>query len=165
MYCTIQDIRGMISDESLIQLVDDSGCGLTMAMVVRAVTGDNLTDLTAAQQAAAPIAAAAFAEIIENASGTVDGFSAGRYVTPWNPVPVVIKTIALDIAVYNLYSRRENVPELRKERHTNAMKLLDRLAQGKLTIGAGQVPQPTAGGAAAYRSRTKIFDSALMDTF
>ncbi len=167
MYCTIQDIRGIISDETLIQLVDDSGSGLSMSAVASVAAGADPTalGLDAAQAAEAPVAVAAFVEIIANACGTVDGFSAGRYVIPWSPVPSLIKSIVLDIAVYNLYSRRENVPPLRTERHANAMKLLDRLAKGTLTIGSSQNPQPTVGGAAVYRSRAKIFDAAKLDTF
>jgi phage gp36-like protein len=138
-YIIIDDIYGVISEETLIQLTDDSNLGVPD-------TGK-------------------ISEAIDSADSLVDGYAATRYTVPFSPVPRLIKALALDIAVYNLFSRRENVPENRKERHANAVKTCEMLAAGKITIGMDETPAAEGPGMYKARPGSKIFDTETMDKY
>lgn len=138
-YCTKDDIQAILSDDTLAQLTDDQDLG---------AIDDAKVD-----------------EAIANADSMIDGYAASRYQIPFDPVPRLIHVIALDIAIYNLYSRRENVPEIREKRYKAAVKLLDRLVDGKLTIGEVDRPVVESSGVIKASSRTKIFDETTLDKY
>jgi len=118
-YNTKDDILGEVSEETLRQLTDDENLGL--------VDDDKVT------------------KALSRADGEVDGFCGKRYQVPFSPVPDFIKALALDITVYNLYSRRENVPENRKTRYDAAVKNLGLIAKGVVTLGIPEAtPAPEA---------------------
>jgi len=164
-YCTITDIRAIVNEDVLIQLTVDTSAAITWAMVVLAVAGGALGDLEEEEAAAATEAAASLRDAIDNADSMIDGYAASRYLTPFNPVPRLIHIISIDIAIYNLYSRRENVPEIREKRYKDAVKLLDRLADGKLTIG--EVDKPVVDSSAVIKSitRPKLFGKDTLDNY
>jgi phage gp36-like protein len=109
-YCTVDDIREQIGEVQLIQLTDDEGTG------------------TVAEQR--------ITRAIEDAGQEIDGYiGAGRRV-PLSPVPAVIRKIATGIAAYNLYARRDLVPEARLERYRSAVHFLEQVAAGKVSLGA-----------------------------
>jgi phage gp36-like protein len=111
------DILGEISNETLIQLTDDENLGVVDdAKVTQALT---------------------------RADAEVDGYCGKRYQVPFAPVPDFVKALALDIAVYNLFSRRENVPENRQRRRDAAVKNLELISKGVVTLGL-QEPAPAA---------------------
>lgn len=138
-YCTVDDIKGVISEEVLVQLTDDANLG--------------------------EIDEAKIVEDIDNASATIDGYAAGRYDVPFSPVPRLIRVTALDIAIYNLYSRRENVPENRKDRYKNAIKTCDLLTNGKLTIGEKEAPPVETSGVVQVKSRKKQFGEETLERY
>jgi len=108
-YCTIDDIRNQLDESKLIQLTDDEGTGtVDTARVERA---------------------------IEDAGEEIDTHVGARYAVPLDPVPPMLRKAAVDIAVYNLYGRREKVPEMRVERYRNALRFLDQVSRGRLSLG------------------------------
>lgn len=164
-YCTITDIRAIVNEDVLIQLTVDTSAAITWAMVVLAVAGGALGDLEEDEAAAATEAAASLRDAIDNADSMIDGYAASRYLTPFNPVPRLIHIISIDIAIYNLYSRRENVPEIREKRYKDAVKLLDRLADGKLTIGEVDKPVVESSGVIKSITRPKLFGQDTLDNY
>ena len=67
-------------------------------------------------------------ESIEAAGGIIDAYC---NMVP-SPAPRIIQDIAVDIAVYDLYSRRSDAcPEIRKDKHIAAIKFLEGVAAGK----------------------------------
>jgi phage gp36-like protein len=123
-YNTKDDILGEVSEDVLMQLTDDNNLGV--------VDDDKV------------------AKALARADGEVDGYCGKRYQVPFDPVSEFIKALALDISVYNLYCRRENVPEIRKTRHENALKNLVLIAKGTVTLGIPDTtPAPTAFSSAA----------------
>jgi phage gp36-like protein len=138
-YCSYDDIRGIVPDEVLIQLTDDANIG--------------------------EVDTAKVTDAIDNAGSAVDGYAAGRYAVPFAPVPRLIMVTTLDIAIYNLFSRRENVPENRKDRYKNAIKTCEALADGKLTIGEAEAPPVEASGVIKVASRPKQFDEDTLDRY
>ena len=117
MYCTLTDITALIPEQTVINLTDDSGIGVIEQASVDAAISD--------------------------AAAEIDSYCAARYQVPFNPVPAVIVKVAVDIAVYNLYSRcAEKIPESRQERYKNAIDLLKSISKGVVTLGV--VPAPEA---------------------
>ena len=113
-YNTKDDVLGAISEDTLIQLTDDDNLG----MVDDAKVDQALT----------------------RADMEVNGYCGKRYQVPFSPVPDFVKALALDIAIYNLHCRKSNVPPSRKERRDNAVKNLEQIAKGIVTLG---VPDST----------------------
>ena len=126
-YCTLTDLQAVIPQEDLIQLTDDLGAGVIDQVVVDALAAD--------------------------AAELIDGYLRGRYALPLEPVPGIVRQIAVDLTTYRLYCRRmPTVPEGIAARQANAQKLLDSIQSGKLTLGASaplsdQVVAASSGGA------------------
>lgn len=84
-------------------------------------------------------------EGIEQADAVIDSYISGKYTTPVSPVPNLIKAFSVNIAIYNLYSRRvETMPEARRDRYNDAIKQLDAISKGTMTLGTA--PGVTAVG-------------------
>lgn len=124
----------MLDEHELVELTDDEGSETIDTAVVESAISD--------------------------ACSLIDSYCAGRYSVPFDPVPTVIRQLAVDLAIYNLYSRRgDAVPENRVLRQQNALKLLDRIASGRITIGEA------SGGSVAYVSEKRRFTSSAMRDF
>jgi len=110
MYCTLDDILEEIGRSVLVDLSDDSDTP----------TGD--------------IIEANVISAIERAGAVIDGYIGQRMSIPVEATPTV-KALAVDIAIYTLMSRNENVTKVREERYGAAMTFLKSFAEGKVTIG------------------------------
>jgi phage gp36-like protein len=124
-YCNESDIQKQLSPEQLIELTDDDG--------------NDLPDSGIIEQA------------IADADAEIDSYLAGRYSVPVSPVPAVIRKVSVDIAIWNLYSRRTVVDENRKERYKAAIDLLKLVGDGKAALGADE---PAAGEQQIAAGRT-----------
>lgn len=117
----------MLPEEVLVQLTDDDNIGVVDSAMV--------------------------AEAIDTAGAEIDGWCAAQYVVPFVQVPALIKKCAIDVAIYNLYSRRvETIPETRATRYKEAMRLLK-------DIATGAVPLDTALVATTERPTDAMFIS------
>ena len=126
MYCTLADIQSTVPENDLIELTDDS---LPPATVDQVKVDRAISD----------------------AGVLIDGSLRGRYSLPLAPVPGLINTLAVDLAIYRLYSRRIKLqpPEVVGERHKEALKLLEQIRSGRISLGTentGGTPTPDAGG-------------------
>ena len=142
-YCTIEDIRKVLPETDLVQLTDDEGAGTIHPQRLE--------------------------EAIAQADADIDSYLSGKYAVPLTPVPAVLKKLSADIAVYNLYSRRlEQIPETRAERYRNAVRMLEGIARGTISVGAAAPPQPAAdaGGPEATRSADeRVFTKTTLEGF
>lgn len=133
-YCTLDDILKKIPEATVIQLTDDEGASLVNTSRVD--------------------------EAIEGADAEIDGYCATRYTVPLDPVlPIIIK-LACDLAIYNLYARVvENIPDTRQKQRDAAIKLLERIADGKVLLG-GPATEPVAAvlGRPAITSADRMFN-------
>lgn len=115
MYCTIDDLLKQSSAEVLIRCTDDEGN--------EEINQDIVT------------------EKIIDAQTEIDSYCRSQYNVPFAPVPGLIKKLAVDIALYNLISRRglhEDSPDIiLVKRYKDAVRLLENLAKGIVTIGTG----------------------------
>ncbi len=116
-YCTQTDILNQLDSAVLLQLTDDDGVGTTDADIVTRAIAD--------------------------ADATINSYCQDRYTIPLSPVPDKIRQLSVDIAIYNLYSRREDVtPDIRKDRNKEAIRFLEKVAEGKINLGAA-TPAPS----------------------
>lgn len=108
-YCTLDDLMAMLSESEIAQLSAETG------------------EVPDAEIVAAAIAAA---------DALIDGYCEPRYgsIMPFSPVPEIIKAMSVDIAIYNLFSRRTIMPEVRRLKYEDAISFLKRIAQGLANI-------------------------------
>jgi phage gp36-like protein len=123
-YCTLADID--IPTKDLIELTDDNNAGVVDQTVID--------------------------KAIAAAGELIDGYLRGRYTLPLVPLPGLMKTLALDLVVYRLYTRRVRLtpPEAVADRYKNSIKILDQIATGKISLGTEAVngqDTPETGGA------------------
>ena len=87
-------------------------------------------------------------EAIEDASSEIDAYLSRRYDTPVSPAPAILKKLCLDITLWNIVSRRQRseAPPVALERYRAAIRLLEKIARGEITIGPGPAgPEPEGG--------------------
>lgn len=115
-YSTLDDLIKLLPEETLIQLTDDEGAG-------------------EANQARID-------EAISQADAEIDSYAGGRYGVPLASPPDLIRKLSVDISIYHLYSRRvEEIPATRADRYKAAVRILDNIAKGIVTLG---ITPPTA---------------------
>lgn len=121
MYCSLDDILGQIPKEKLIDLSNDNE-------PVTDGEGNPTFNMDNIQLA------------IDNAGSEIDGYASARYPVPFSPVPQVIRKLAVDIAIYNLFSRKWTAEEDDNivRRYKNAIRLLERIASGQVSLSAGE---------------------------
>jgi len=128
-YSAQADLEEQLSGTELIELTDDAGAG--------------------------EVDTSALARAIADADAEIDSYCAARYTTPFSPVPVMIRKLSVDIALYNLFSRRSalKIPEERQKRYDNAVRFLRDVAKGLISLGADAPSEPTDGKPQAARAK------------
>lgn len=118
MYSTLDDLKNTVPEDELIELTDDVGASAVDTSVV--------------------------ARAIADADAEIDSYCGSRYTMPLSPVPVIIRKFSVDMAIYNLFSRRSlKVPDDRQKRYDNAIRFLRDLAKGINTLGGDDPGEPT----------------------
>lgn len=108
-YCDLNDILAVMDEQDVIRFTDDGD------------TGAVDTDVVAAA--------------IASATAQVDSFISGRYGANLDaPVPGLVTMLAVEISIYRLACRRGDAPEELRVRYEDALKHLDRVADGKADI-------------------------------
>ncbi len=138
MYCSKADIQKRVSDTDLIELTTEDAQAQ--------VPDDDIID-----------------EAIEAADEEIESYAAARYNVPFSPVPGRIMDVSRDIAIWNLYARRPAIetPEVIKDRYKSAVKWLEKLNAGKVTIGDSPEPaeSETVGGQVSQNDRVFTRDT------
>jgi len=139
-YCSQTDILNQVDSTALLQLTDDAGAG--------AIDADIVT------------------RAIADADATIDSYCQDRYSIPLSPVPDKIRQVSVDIAIYNLYSRRDDVvPEVRKERNKESIRFLEKVAEGKISLGANTPSPANTDNTVNINSNDQIFTRDKMSGF
>ena len=121
MYSTLDDIKKLLPEETIIQLTDDEGLGT--------INQDRVD------------------EAIKTADAEINGYCAVRYAVPFATVPALVKGLSVEIAIYYLHTRR-TVPEKIEKRYEKAVARLKDIARGLLALGVDPPPAaPATGGA------------------
>lgn len=134
-YCTLNILKERLPEKVIIQLTDDDRLGVI--------------DQTKVDGA------------ISRADKEIDAWCGSRYQLPFVVVPAVIVELSADIAVYHLYARKaEKVPETRDADRKNAVRLLEQIAKGTVSLGVAEIPPaPESGGPVrpVVRASEKLF--------
>jgi phage gp36-like protein len=112
-YCNLVEIKKQLPEAVIVQLTDDT--------LIGAVVVENVD------------------KAIADADAEIDGYCRKKYDVPFTPVPSIINKLAVDISIYNLFSRRDSEPpKVRTDRYNAAVRVLENIAKGTVTIGAGE---------------------------
>lgn len=142
MYCELADILAQVDRQKLIDLSND----------------DNEPVLDGSGNPT--INTANVDKAIEAAGSEIDSYASVRHQVPFLPVPPIIKKLAVDIAIYNLFSRKWTGEEEDNIilRYKNAVKLLEKIAEGKVQIGASE-------STLFYSSPPKVFGDTFREEY
>ena len=103
---------------------------------------------------------------LPDATSMVDAYIGSRYVTPLGYIPPIITQITADLAIFNLSAERlPRVPDFMQARYDRAMKNLEMLRDGKMTLGVS-VTVVTNGNQEAWSPTTgyhPVFSPVLRD--
>lgn len=93
---------------------------------------------------------------LEDADAEIDGYLESRYRLPLASVPRLLVGMAADIARYKLY--RDAVPAVVERRYKDAVKILENIAAGKVSLGrdSDAAPAPVTDGA-QFGQSTRVF--------
>lgn len=138
-YCTQADITEQIPEAELIQLTDDGDLGVVDADAV--------------------------ARAIADADAEIDGYCGDRYTVPFSTVPDMIRKLSVDIAVYNLYSRRTGAPENRQKRYDDAVKFLERVSDGKTAVPGVSGTTESASDRVSFTGPDRVFSRDNLEGF
>ncbi len=125
-YSTLTDIRGMMTEDILIRMTNDEEVAVTLIDPNNSAHANMVARINAA---------------IAKADSTIDSKLRDIFNLPLSPLPDVIKDCAVDIAIYNIYTRKmPEAPASRKDRFDDAIRTLERIADGKQSIGENTPP-------------------------
>ncbi|CAH8721340.1 DUF1320 domain-containing protein [Paenibacillus melissococcoides] len=145
MYCTTEEVRGMIKDDALNALIGDR----------------YIEDEEQREERSPPSSKRPLPTHPEKSTG----YLVKRYSVPLSRVPKVINKYAKDIAVYNLFSRI-GIDEGEKEknylnRYNAAIRFLENVAKGIIDIGVSDGSSKAATAFSA-QSSPRLFSRASM---
>ena len=139
-YCAQADILEQLSEDELVGLTQDDADNpfVDEAKVTRAIA---------------------------DADGVINGYCAKGYTVPLSSVPDLIRGLSVDIAIYNLYSRRGAAPDLRTDRYKAAVKTLENISKGTVTLGVTPAPEENPAQAASQSGADRVFNRESMKGF
>ncbi len=144
VYCTTEDIETQLSTATLVQLTNDSGLqdGIDYAVCEEALI---------------------------YSSTLIDGYLRGKYNLPLNTHFPLLRVIAIDLSIYRLFSRRihTEIPDVIIENYKNALKTLEQIKKGVITLETEDNTQLTSGG--EYRTNKtnadRLFNKRKMNEY
>ncbi len=129
-YCDQDDIEKLLPAQELAELTAESG-------------DDPEVDVVA--------------EAIAKAGAEIDGYCGVRYAVPFDPVPEVVRSLAADMAIHHLFSRRDQMPEIRRQKYEDAVKLLRDVAKGLASLGPLEEAAGKGSAVADLSSQPRVF--------
>jgi phage gp36-like protein len=139
-YSVKGDIVEKLPEDVLIGLTDDAGIG---------AVDDSVVD-----------------RAIADADATIDAHCGKRYTVPLSTVPPMIRQVSVDLAIFNLYARRDiDPPDVRKDKYKEALRFLEKVLGGRIDLGAA-TPVPTnSGSSVTISSEDRVFSRTKLDGF
>ncbi len=133
MYCTTDDIISAVAESKITKYTDDAGEGLPDVDVME--------------------------KAIASATAMIESYISGRYGSGLDPVPDLIRTLAVDISIYKIASRTGDAPETFRDAYLDALGLLKRISDGKADIPGVAVTDDTAAAvtSAAVVTRPGVY--------
>jgi len=139
-YCSQSDIEKLLPVRELAELTTESG------------------DVPDAEVISACIA---------KADAEIDAYLGKRYQVPLAAAPAQVVSLAVDLAIYHLYSRRSVVPAIREQNYRQALTFLREVAAGGAVIWSedGEAPRRQEDGpTVVLTSEARVFQrETLLD--
>ena len=130
-YAEIADLYAAASERELIAATDDEGLG--------AVHQDRAL------------------RALADASDEIDGYLGARYALPLAETPPILRKLCVDLAVHNLFSRRAHGPsESRESRRQSAVRFLEQVAKGAISLGADDPEAPPKSDAPEFSAANPV---------
>lgn len=141
-YCVLADLEKMLPSSALINLSNDTPGS----------TAVNATNI---------------AEAIDQADREIDAYlSMANYTVPCDPVPPIVANLSAKMAIWNLHLRKYFDSKIWRETYTDCQKLLERIAEGKVTLGQLEDGVTVEGGGShAISTRVQKFTEDFMEQF
>ncbi|MGQ9919851.1 MAG: gp436 family protein [Desulfobacca sp.] len=117
-YCTRDDLVKLLPARELLELTTDSGSEPDLAVIEACIS---------------------------KADAEIDTYLASRYQLPFAAVPAMVQALAVDLAIYHLYSRRSVVPVVRQRNYQQALAFLREVAAGKAELGTAAATRLATG--------------------
>lgn len=89
--------------------------------------------------------------VLTDATEMIEGYAAGRYVTPLSPVPAPVRRWCADMALYYLYAGIGKVPEDVRKAFEDALAGLKDMARGVIVFQSEGVPTVNADASGGVR--------------
>jgi phage gp36-like protein len=137
-YSKLEDIKKQLSDSDLIGLTDDNNTGKIDEAIVN--------------------------EMIADADALIDSYCGAYYTVPFDQAPKIINKFSADIAIYNLYGRRQGAPEDRSDRHKNAIKALEQIAKGVIRLNSPK-PKEDQHDKVMFSAKDPVFTKDRLENF
>jgi len=112
----------------------------TLSDILKGISEEELAELTA--ESGGTPDAALVTEAIAKADAEIDAYCGLRYQVPFSPVPEMVRSLSVDLAISHLFTRRNLKDEVRRQKYEDAVKFLDRVSKGTATLGASAAPLP-----------------------
>lgn len=137
-YIVQADIKDKLADSQLLQLTDDTKSGVVNATVV--------------------------SDAIADAEALIDGYVGVQYAVPMSPVPRLLKALTIDVTVFRLYARRQRIPDDVKLANDLAVRKLEQIAKGILSLGP-TAPEPVTASAGEVFGPAREFTADSLKGF
>jgi phage gp36-like protein len=131
-YCTFEDIETRIGADDLAALADYDGDGAADPDIV--------------------------AEAIRSAESLIDSYVGVRFAVPVDPAPDILRTRAVNLAVYFLRLGRDSVTEDARAQYEDDVHWLNQVAAGGVSLGIEDSPGESSGAATArFATQPRLF--------
>jgi phage gp36-like protein len=97
---------------------------------------------------------------LTNAAARIDAYLAPIYPLPLSQTYPILVLYACDIARYDLYDSQAN--EQVTKRYSDAIRFLEMVGQGKLSLGANPVKETSVSGGVKSSASTRIFNASTL---
>lgn len=140
MYATLSDMQSRFEATELVQVTDQVGNGeIDVAFVEKAIS---------------------------DACSEIDSYVGVKYQVPVSPVPEVLKRYACDIARYNIWGLKGEMPKVVQSRYDAAIKFLKSISSGTAKLEAqGIDAAPTNSATIEANFPTRMFSRASLRGF
>lgn len=132
---------------------------------IMAAYGEDTLLMVADRAGNGEIDIAAVAQALGAASALIDVHVGAVYVTPLTVIPDLVRDLCVDIAVYKLAGEGRGLNEEKRTRYEDALRLLQRLADGKVTLDLPTTEKPKSAGAVIVSGPRRQFGRDRMRGF
>lgn len=155
MYLVPAELMARFGPQELTEAATPDDRALVTPELLRAtINASDRSEWSADEIAVADETLARIEALLADAAQFIDGYLRARYSLPLDPVPTSLKRVAGDVARYYLHEDRAT-DEIQR-RYKDAVKLLESIAAGEVTLGA-QDPSPATAGAPQVSTPGRVF--------